>query len=216
MPPSKLRENHDERFLVYAKKRHCPKTVRNGLNWRRAEARGTELSFWNLRLFLWQTDRRIKGVLGVLYPIFLILKSPKILTEFFFGGIGSPECDLFRFSSTSHFWMHTSDFRRQPLQDILNIITSVSSIAIQHFCQSSEGLKCWIWQCFVLKTAMYRSFFSPAGQASRMAASQLSELRRATLLRQFLTSDYILLDVHEAHMCDQSHRNTPCARSDPK
>ena len=26
--------------------------------WRRAEARGTELSFWNLRLFLWQADGR--------------------------------------------------------------------------------------------------------------------------------------------------------------
>ena len=38
LPPSKLRENHDERFFVYAKwgrwrlkKRHRPKTVRNGL-----------------------------------------------------------------------------------------------------------------------------------------------------------------------------------------
>ena len=91
--------------------------------------------------------------------------------------------------------MHTSDFRRQPLQDILNIITSVSSIAIQHFCQSSEGLK-----CFVLKTAMYRSFFSPAGQASRMAASQLSESQRANLLRQFLTIDHI---SHEIHFTDR-------------
>ena len=43
---------------------------------------------------------------------------------------------------------------------------------------------------------MYRSFFSPAGllnatSVSRMAASQLSELQRANLLRQFLTSDHI-------------------------
>ena len=30
-------------------------------NWRHAEARGTELSFWNLQLFLWQTDRRTDG-----------------------------------------------------------------------------------------------------------------------------------------------------------